>query len=75
MGDRRRSEEHFNAAVSRCREISARTLGARAQITYADALLEFGDAAARANAERLRADAADTAMELGMHAITRRPDC
>jgi hypothetical protein len=72
MGDRRRSEGHFSAGLSQCREIGARTLRARAQIAYAKALLEFGDAAAKRKAERLRADAADTAMELGMHAITRR---
>jgi hypothetical protein len=72
MGDRHRSGQHFEAAISRCREIGARTLGARAQIAYAEAELDRGDAAATRNAEKLLADAADTAAELGMQALTRR---
>lgn len=74
MGDRRRSETHFDAAISRCREIGAITLGVRAQIAYAESLLPFDDVVAARTAEALLADASGTATELGMHAIHRRLD-
>ena len=58
LGDRRRGEEHFEAALARCRDIGASTLAARAQIAYAEALLGSGDAAATRKAVDLLADAA-----------------
>ncbi len=42
MGDRRRGKVHFEAALSRCDEIGATSLGARAQIAYEEALPGWG---------------------------------
>ncbi len=72
MGDRQLSEEHFNAAISRCREIGASTLGARAKTAYAETLLSFGDTPARLAAEGLLAEAADTSAELGVRSRAHR---
>ena len=74
MGDRHRSEVHFDAAISRCSEIGAITLGARAKMAYAETLISFGDAPARLVAEGLLADAADTrrSPELRRHGRPRR---
>ena len=65
LGDRHRSEDHFEGAISRCRKIGATSLGARAQLAYAEVLLGFGDARATREAESLVVDAAT---ELGARA-------
>ena len=45
LGDRGRSEVHFDAAMARCREIGARTLEEGVQNAYAESLLvDDGDA-------------------------------
>jgi DNA-binding SARP family transcriptional activator len=72
MGERARSEEHFEAAIARCGDIGAPTLDARARTAYAEALLGFGDAPARDRAEGLLTDAADLAAQLGVRPAARR---
>jgi hypothetical protein len=66
VGNRRRSEEHFEAALASCREIGAPTLEARAMVAYADTLLEDGDAASTRKAEQLLAEANTSMAELGI---------
>ena len=63
----------------RCRQIGARTLGARAAIAYAEPRLAYGDAAATRTAQKLLVHAADAADELGCtpsndDSTARRPE-
>ena len=71
LGDHRRSEDHFQGALAQCGEIGAPTLGVRAQLAYAEALLARGELTAERRAERLLADAGEAAADLGLPVAAR----
>ena len=67
LGDHRRSEHHFEAALAQCGAIGAPTLGVRAQVAYAETLLARGDVTSARRATRLLAEAGEAAAGLDLH--------
>lgn len=71
MGNRDRSEAHFEAALAQCRNSHATTLTVRTQVSYAEMLLELGRRSDHDTAAQLLASAYDTADEFRMGGVTR----